>query len=89
MAKSFEVQGIIHSIEETKTFGNNGFTKREFVVKLSGDGENADYPNYVALELIKVFHQLAGMACGTLRCECGSVWRRSAVRQCASAVASI
>ena len=52
MAKSFEVQGIIHSIEETKTFGNNGFTKREFVVKLSGEGENADYPNYVAVELI-------------------------------------
>ena len=53
MAKSFEVQGVIHSVEETKTFGNNGFTKREFVVKLSGEGENADYPNYVALELIK------------------------------------
>ncbi len=53
MSKSFEAQGIIHSIDETRTYGNNGFTKREFVIKLSGEGENPDYPNYVALELIK------------------------------------
>lgn len=53
MSKSFEAQGIIHSIDETKEYGQNGFTKREFVIKLSGEGENPDYPNYVALELIK------------------------------------
>ena len=53
MAKSFEAQGIIHSIDDTKEYGQNGFTKREFVIKLSGEGENPDYPNYVALELIK------------------------------------
>ena len=53
MSKTFEVQGIIHSLGETTAYGQNGFTKREFVIKLSGEGENPDYPNYVALELIK------------------------------------
>ena len=53
MSKSFEVQGVIHSIGETQSFGQNGFTKREFVIKLSGEGENPAYPNYVALELLK------------------------------------
>jgi hypothetical protein len=53
MSKSFEVQGIIHSIGETQAFGQNGFTKREFVIKLSGEGENPAYPSYVALELLK------------------------------------
>ena len=33
--------------------GNNGFTKREFVIQLTGPDENSQYPNYVALELIK------------------------------------
>ena len=53
MSKSFEVQGIIHSIGETQSFGQNGFTKREFVIKLSGEGENPSYPSHVALELLK------------------------------------
>ncbi|MCY0964808.1 DUF3127 domain-containing protein [Parathalassolituus penaei] len=53
MSKSFEVQGEIHSIGPTQTFGQNGFTKREFVIKLTGEGENPSYPNYVALEAIK------------------------------------
>lgn len=53
MSKSFELQGQIHSIGATTEYGNNGFTKREFVVKLTGDGENSAYPNYIALELIK------------------------------------
>lgn len=53
MGKKFEVQGIIHSIGDTMEYGQNGFTKREFVIKLTGEGENPDYPNYVALELIK------------------------------------
>lgn len=53
MSKSYEAQGVIHSIGDTNTFGKNGFTKREFVLKLSGDEENPAYPNYVAFELIK------------------------------------
>lgn len=53
MGKKFEVQGVLHSIGETTEYGQNGFTKREFVIKLTGEGENPDYPNYVALELIK------------------------------------
>ncbi len=53
MSKSFEAQGSIHSIGDTTEYGNNGFTKREFVIMLSGEGENSAYPNYVALELIK------------------------------------
>jgi hypothetical protein len=53
MSKSFEIQGIIHSIGDTTEYGNNGFTKREFVIKLTGEGENSAYPNHVALELIK------------------------------------
>ncbi len=53
MSKSFEAQGSIHSIGETTEYGNNGFTKREFVIQLTGEGENSAYPNYVALELIK------------------------------------
>src|SRR5690554_2699742 len=50
---NLEVQGIIHSIDETRTYGQNGFTKREFVIQLSGEGVNPTYPNYVALELLK------------------------------------
>lgn len=53
MSKSFEAQGEIYSIDETKEYGQNGFTKREFVIKLTGEGENPDYPNYIAFELIK------------------------------------
>ena len=53
MSKSYEAQGIIHSIGETMEFGNNGFTKREFVIQLTGPDENSQYPNYIALELIK------------------------------------
>ena len=53
MSKSFEAQGTIHSIGATTEYGQNGFTKREFVIQLTGEGENLAYPNYVALELIK------------------------------------
>ena len=53
MSNSLEAQGKIHSIGDTAEFGSNGFTKREFVIVLSGDGENADYPNYIAFELVK------------------------------------
>lgn len=50
---SYEVQGDIHSIDETREYGQNGFTKREFVIKLTGERENPQYPNYVALEFIR------------------------------------
>lgn len=53
MSKSYETQGEIHSIGETTEYGNNGFTKREFVIKVTGEDENPTYPNYLALELIK------------------------------------
>ena len=53
MSKSYEVRGLVHSIGETKEFGANGFTKREFFLKLTGDEENSSYPNHIALELIK------------------------------------
>lgn len=53
MSKNFEAQGVIHSIDETRSYGANGFTKREFVIRLTGDGEKAEYPNFVALELLK------------------------------------
>lgn len=50
---SFEVQGDIHSIDVTKEYGQNGFTKREFVIKLTGEGENPSFPNYVPLEFTR------------------------------------
>ena len=53
MSQSYQARGVIHSIGETTEYGKNGFTKREFVIKLTGEGENGDYPNHIALELIK------------------------------------
>ena len=53
MSKNFEVQGVVHSVDETRSYGQNGFTKREFVIKLTGEGEKPEYPNFVAFELIK------------------------------------
>ena len=53
MGQSFVTQGSIHSIGLAQEFGNNGFTKREFVLKLTGEGENDQYPNYVGFELHK------------------------------------
>jgi hypothetical protein len=53
MSKNYEIQGVIHSIDETKSYGESGFTKREFVIKITGDDENSDYPQYAPIELIK------------------------------------
>lgn len=53
MSQTYQAQGVIHSIGDTTEYGKNGFTKREFVIKLTGEGENGDYPNHIALELIK------------------------------------
>lgn len=66
MSKSHEIQGAIHSMGDTTEYGANGFTKREFVIRLSGEGENPTYPNYIALELIKDKCSLIdGMTAGT------------------------
>ncbi len=53
MSTSYDTQGTIHSIGETTEHGSNGFTKREFIIKLTGDGENPEYPNHMPCELIK------------------------------------
>ena len=53
MSNSYQAQGTIHSIGQTTEYGSNGFTKREFVICLTGEKENPAYPNYIALELIK------------------------------------
>lgn len=53
MSKSIDAQGVIHSIGDTTEYGSNGFTKRELVIKLTGDGENEEYPNHVLFELVK------------------------------------
>ena len=53
MSNSLEAQGVIHTIGATTEYGQNGFTKREFVIKLIGEHESSEYPNYVAFELIK------------------------------------
>lgn len=53
MANSIEFKGKIHSIGDTLAYGSNGFTKREFVLLLTGDDENPAYPNHIALELTK------------------------------------
>jgi single-stranded DNA-binding protein len=43
-----QLEGHIKVIGETKTFGNNGFTKREFVLTTEGE-----YPQHIQIELIK------------------------------------
>ena len=53
MSTRYESQGEIHSMGETTEYGNNGFTKREFVIKVTGPDQNPTYPNYLAFELIK------------------------------------
>lgn len=34
-----EIAGTVHEIGETQTFGNNGFTKRQIVIKTAGKWE--------------------------------------------------
>lgn len=53
MSKTYEAQGRIHSIGEITEYGKKGFTKREFVIELSGEEENPAYPNHIAMELVK------------------------------------
>ena len=42
-----KVSGVVHLIEETKTFGNKGFRKRLVVLELqmSGIGESLSFAN--------------------------------------------
>ncbi len=43
-----EVQGKIKLIDETKTFGNNGFRKRELVVTT-----DEQYPQHIMIEFVQ------------------------------------
>ncbi|WP_431129653.1 DUF3127 domain-containing protein [Flagellimonas flava] len=43
-----ELEGIIKVIEDTGTFGNNGFQKREFVLTTE-----EQYPQHVLIELVQ------------------------------------
>lgn len=44
------VSGVVHLIEETKTYGQNGFRKRLVVLEQK---KGATFTNYVPLEFIK------------------------------------
>lgn len=46
----YEFEGTLHSVGETMSFGNNGFTKRDFVVQEDSDSK---YPNLVPFVLKK------------------------------------
>ncbi len=43
-----EVQGTIKMIDETKTFGNNGFRKREVVITT-----DEQYPQHIQVEFVQ------------------------------------
>jgi len=53
MGKSYETTGKIHSVDQTREYGDNKFKKREFVILVTGPDEKPEYPNYLAMELIK------------------------------------
>ena len=44
-----KVRGVVHVIEETKTFGQKGFRKRLVVL----EQDNGSFTNYVPLEFIR------------------------------------
>jgi len=44
-----KVSGVVHLIEETKTYGNNGFRKRLVVL----EQENGSFTNYIPVDFIK------------------------------------
>ena len=50
MSESYELNGEIHFIDETKEYGSNGFQKREIVVVTEGD---TDYPQLIKVEFVK------------------------------------
>ena len=47
---AFELQGTLHKIFDTQSFGASGFTKREFVVMIE---EDSKYPQPIRLALVK------------------------------------
>jgi hypothetical protein len=44
-----KVRGIVHLIEQTKTFGQKGFRKRTVVL----EQENGRFPNYIPIEFLQ------------------------------------
>ena len=44
-----KVSGVVHLIEDTKTYGKNGFRKRLVVL----EQENGSFTNYIPLDFIK------------------------------------
>lgn len=47
---AFELQGTLHKVMDTQSFGASGFTKREFVVMID---EDSKYPQPIRLQLVK------------------------------------
>ena len=52
MSNKLQASGTIKQIGETQSFGDNGFTKRTFVVSIP-DGKDAQWDQPVEFELIK------------------------------------
>jgi hypothetical protein len=50
-----KVRGIVHVVEEAKSYGDRGFRKRLFVL----EQEDGRFPNYIPLELVKEDCELA------------------------------
>ena len=44
-----KIGGVVHLIEDTKTYGNNGFRKRLVVL----EQENGSFTNYIPVDFIK------------------------------------
>jgi hypothetical protein len=44
-----KVQGVVHLIEETKTYGQKGFRKRLVVL----EQDNGRFPNFIPLEFLR------------------------------------
>lgn len=49
MSEASTVRGIVHVIEETKTFGQKGFRKRTVVL----EKDNGRFTNYVPVEFLR------------------------------------
>ena len=51
---TFTLTGTVESVGRTQSFGQKGFTKREFVILPdTEDGSSSKYPNYVPFQLRK------------------------------------
>ncbi len=48
-----EQLGEIHSIGQTQEVGSKGFKKRIITLRLTGDGQKAEWPQYCAFEFVK------------------------------------